>query len=478
MSTSYKIGVYLRISNEDENKNEESDSIKNQRLLVYDFIDSFQDLKNSKCFEYVDDGYSGTNFNRPSIKKLLDDIKINKINCIIVKDLSRFGRNYIEVSNYLENIFPFFNTRFIAINDNYDSNNNKYGLSDLDINFKNLIYDYYSKDLSNKIKSGKLERAKKGFYQGIVAPFGYKKSTKEKGKLEIDDETSSIVKTIFDLALKGKSNKEIAKYLNDNEIPTKEYFLNKNGLRNTNLNTDKKTIWFTSQVRTILINEVYIGNIVYNDKGKKCVCENTHQPIIRKDNFLKLQKDINYRNIEKSKNIFSNKLKCGYCQYSLSKSGKSYGCNSYQYDNSMECKNNNINLKKLEDTILSIINVFIDNFLDEEKNQICTSDKIKNLNYELNKIDKEKVLIYELYLNEELSKENYIQKKSFLQKKEEEINLLLSQYTNEDIFFDEVVQIKEYLKINKLTKEIVDYLINKIYIFKDNKIEILWKFKL
>lgn len=129
MSTSYKVGIYLRISNEDDNKSQESDSIKNQRLLIYDFIDSFQELKNSSCFEYVDDGYSGTNFNRPGVKTLLDDIKLNKINCIIVKDLSRFGRNYIEVSNYLENIFPFFDIRFIAINDNYDSNNNKYGLS-------------------------------------------------------------------------------------------------------------------------------------------------------------------------------------------------------------------------------------------------------------------------------------------------------------------------------------------------------------
>ena len=478
MSTSYKVGIYLRISNEDDNKNQESDSIKNQRLLIYDFISSFQELKNSACFEYVDDGYSGTNFNRPSIKSLLEDIKLNKINCIIVKDLSRFGRNYIEVSNYLENIFPFFNIRFIAINDNYDSDNSKYGLSDLDINFKNLIYDYYSKDLSKKIKSGKLERAKKGFYQGIVAPFGYKKSNKEKGKLEIDGETAPIVKTIFDLALKGKSNKEIAKYLNENEIPTKEYFLSKNGLRSSKSSDDKKAIWFTSQVRTILINEVYIGNIVYNDKGKKCVFENTHQPIIKKDDFLKLQKDINYRNIEKSKNIFSNKLKCGYCQYSLSKSGKSYVCNSYQYDNSMKCKDNSINFKELENTILKIINVFINNFLNKEKNEISILDRIENINYELNKINEKKILIYELYLNEDLTKEDYIQKKKFLQEKEEELNLLLAQHTNENTFFDELKQIKDHLKINNLTKEIVDYLINKIYIFEDNTIEILWKFKL
>lgn len=478
MISNYKIGIYLRISNEDKNKEDESNSIKSQRILVKDFIENSLELKNSTYFEYVDDGYSGTNFNRPNIKKLLDDIKINGLNCIIVKDLSRFGRNYIEVSNYLENIFPFLNVRFISINDNYDSNNSKYGLSDLDINFKNLIYDYYSKDLSKKIKSGKIEKAKKGFYQGVVAPFGYKKSKTEKGKLEIDKETAPIIETIFDLALKGKSNKEIANYLNQNKIPTKEYFLNKNGIRKNVLDENKKMIWFASQVRTIIINQVYIGNIVYSYKGEKCVCENMHKPIIEKEKFLSLQKNINYRNIEKSKDIFSNKIKCGYCRYSLLKSGKSYVCNSYKYNSNMECENNSINIKSLEETILKILNIFIENFIHIQSKKLCPKDVIKNINNELDKIDKENLIIYDLYLNEELTKESYLEKKKYLKNKKEELSVTLKEYRENTIFLNELEEKKNHLKINKLTKEIVEYFINKIYVFEDNRIDILWKFKL
>ena len=157
----YSIGVYLRVSIEDNNK-KESESIVNQKKLVNSFINSNNEFKNSNIYYYTDDGFSGSNFQRPAIKNLIEDIKIGKINCVIVKDLSRFGRNYIEVSDYLYKIFPFLNIRFIAVNDNYDSKNNKDNLLDLDIAFKNILHSYYINDLSKKVRTSKSTIAKQG----------------------------------------------------------------------------------------------------------------------------------------------------------------------------------------------------------------------------------------------------------------------------------------------------------------------------
>ena len=193
----FKIGAYIRISKENVN----NESIVNQENIIKSYIESNTEFKHCNITYYIDNGYSGSSFERPAMKKLIEDIKENKINCIIVKDLSRFGRNYIEVSNYLEKIFPFLNIRFIAINDNYDNYKDKNSICDLSISFKNIIHNYYIKDLSVKIKTGHRASAKQGNYIKTV-PFGYKRNKKTK-RLEIDEETAPIVKRIFELFVDG-----------------------------------------------------------------------------------------------------------------------------------------------------------------------------------------------------------------------------------------------------------------------------------
>ena len=191
----YNIGAYIRISNEEKDKLE-SNSINNQRVLINEYIAKHQDL--NLIDYYIDDGYSGTSFNRPAFKRLLEDIRDKKVNAIIVKDLSRFGRNHIEVDNYIENIFPVLNVRFISIIDGFDSLKNLDGVDDLIVPIKNLINDAYAKDISKKVKTVLITKKKNGEFVGSYAPYGYCKSKFDKHKFIIDEEASKIVKIIFE----------------------------------------------------------------------------------------------------------------------------------------------------------------------------------------------------------------------------------------------------------------------------------------
>ena len=186
----YNADLYLRLSKEDGDK-EESDSIINQKGLILDYLKSMEDIKIHEI--RVDDGYSGVNFNRPAFQQMLEDIKAGKVDCVITKDLSRFGRNHIEVGKYLEKIFPYLGVRFIAINDNYDSARSDTQTDNIIIPFKNLINDAYCRDISIKIRSNLEVKRKKGDFVGAFAPYGYRKSEADKNRLEIDEEARHVI---------------------------------------------------------------------------------------------------------------------------------------------------------------------------------------------------------------------------------------------------------------------------------------------
>ena len=408
----YKIAMYTRISKEDVEKNKiESESIVNQKSIIENFIKNNKELIESEIISYSDDGYVGSNFERPSIKQLLEDIKQGKINCIIVKDLSRFGRNYIEVSNYLDKIFPFFNIRFIAINDNYDSKNNKNCTTDLDISFKNILYSYYSKDLSTKVKTGLRAKAKKGQYISPFAPFGYKKNEITK-KLEIDEETAPIVKMIFELALEKNSLVNICKILNSMKVPTRSYFKVKNGIRKEYNNILDNKIWKYEDIRIILNNEVYTGcTITFKTKRVKCgsskimksddtlKIENTHEPIISKEIFNKVKsKNIEQSKDRKPKSIFSYKLRCGNCGYSLKYNylyqnkqvvDRKYFCYGSRETDNYICKNVNILESELENIVFESLKEQILLHLKDEKDEIAEKDKLKKQILKLEQKQKE-----------------------------------------------------------------------------------------
>ncbi len=411
----FNIAMYTRLSIEDKEKNNyESESITNQKTLIKNFIKSHKDFKEYNILSYSDDGFVGSNFERPAIKRLIKDVKDGKINCIIVKDLSRFGRDYIEVNNYLDKIFPFLNVRFISINDNYDSKTNKTTTTDIDIAFKNILYSYYSKDLSVKVKTGIKAKAKQGNYISAYAPFGYKKNINTK-RLEIEEETAHIVKMIFGYCLKGYSYSQICEILNKQNVLTRKEFKNKLKGKETNV----KEKWKKESIISIITNEVYIGNTIsFKRKRIKCgsnltiKCNedetikmlNTHKPIVSKEIFETVNKRIMKKNTSnniKNYSIFAYKVKCGYCKYCLNKKNtfkyclnkkntlkdkdvvnKVYYCRRYFEHKNLSCYNVNIDEQNLKKLVLEKI---------KEKLKDYKNIKQKSNNY----LDKEKDILLE-----------------------------------------------------------------------------------
>ncbi len=354
----YKVAGYLRISKEEK---EQTNSIANQKQIINSYI------KNKKDFKlvdyYIDDGYSGTNFNRPGFKKLLEDIKNEKVNTIIVKDLSRFARNYIDAGNYIENIFKTQKVRFISINDYFDSMDDSYYIEDI-LPIKNISYDFSAKDISRKVRSTLKIKQLKGEFIGVTAPYGYLKDPKDKHKFIIDKESAYIVKKIFNMILLGKSRKEIAEHLNNEKVPIPSLY------KVTKEKTSSNK-WNDEMVDRILKSETYTGTLIQNvktkpsyrvdklidvSKDKWIKIDNHHEVIITKDKFDKVQQILN-RKVKVNKNneidLFAGYLKCSHCGSSLtikkSKEKIYYYCSSYIRNK--KCIKYSINKKKLEQMV-------------------------------------------------------------------------------------------------------------------------------
>ena len=363
----WNMAAYMRLSKED-NENMISNSISNQRVLINEYIDKHQDL--NLIDYYIDDGYSGTSFNRPAFKRLLEDIRDKKVNAIIVKDLSRFGRNHIEVDNYIENIFPMLNVRFISIIDGFDSLKNSDGVDDLIVPIKNLINDAYAKDISKKVKTALITKKKNGEFVGSYAPYGYCKSKFNKHKFIIDEEASKIVKIIFEKTINGLSKKEIANILNEMKIETPiEHIKNRN----------ENKCWNSNMIYAILKNRVYTGDLIQqkrerlsyknhklmmNKEKDFIITKNHHRVIIDIEQFNTVQDIIKHStktNLNSKYDIFSGYLKCAECNSNLtvkkSKSYKYYTCSLYV--RKKEC-NNNHSIRKdiLEEKVVTEINNF------------------------------------------------------------------------------------------------------------------------
>lgn len=212
----YVIALYIRLSIEDYKY--DSLSIENQLLVLNEYAASMPEYLNAEILEFIDNGYSGTNFERPQVQKLIEMVRANRIDCIIVKDFSRFGRNSIETGYFIERVFPLFHTRFISISDDFDINNFKGDTGGMDVAFKYLISEYYSRDMSIKTKSAKYAKMQRGEYQSKICPYGYRKS--DDGRMEPDPEAAAVVQLIFQIAAEGSNGTAIAKELFRRDIPT------------------------------------------------------------------------------------------------------------------------------------------------------------------------------------------------------------------------------------------------------------------
>lgn len=300
-----KIAGYYRLSREDEDIKDESNSITNQRLLIKKYVSQDAELSQCEYCEFYDDGYSGTTMNRPGMKEMLEQIRSQKIQAVMVKDISRFSRDYIELGTYMEQIFPFMGIRFIAITDRYDSKDSAGCTVGMDIAFKSLLADFYCKDISVKVKSALAAKRKQGKYSTGLVPFGYEKDEADPYKLVVVPKEAEVIRYIFQLSVSGNNLTQICRKLNDEGVMTPlEYKNLRKKQKRKELQCSTK-LWQAGTVRTILTNESYIGNMVYEKTeqtavgyGKKTVkpkdewkvFKNHHEPIVEQEIFNAVQK--------------------------------------------------------------------------------------------------------------------------------------------------------------------------------------------
>ena len=386
---SYNACIYARLSRDDGDKLE-SDSIINQKALIRDFLSKHPEIH--AVSEKTDDGYSGVNFDRPAFQEMMEDIRSGKINCVVVKDLSRFGRNYIEAGNYIERVFPFLGVRFIAINDNYDSLDRNQSDS-LIIPFKNLINDAYCKDISVKIRSQLEIKRKKGQFIGAFAAYGYLKDEEDHNKLVVDTYALEIVRAIFKWKIQGMSQGRIANKLNmQGVLCPMEYKLSLGMKVQTNFRVHKKALWSSKAVTRILTNEIYTGVLVQgkvgtpNYKIKKIMprdeadwirVEGVIPVIIDRDMFDSVQmilaKDIRIAPEEDVVYPLSGFVKCADCGQNMVRKSYNAGGKSYSYficstrKAGKGCSTHSISEEKLMDVVLQMVSKQIDSVCEMEK---------------------------------------------------------------------------------------------------------------
>lgn len=509
------IAAYLRLSQEDvDMKNnslkDESNSIRSQRLLIQRFIHSRADLSGCPVLEFVDDGYTGTNFDRPQMQKMLSMIRGGEIQCVIVKDLSRFGRNYLAVGDYLEHVFPFLGIRFIAINDHYDSADYIGTTGGIDVAFRNLVYEQYSQDLSQKVKSAMHLKMAKGKYI-THCPYGYKKEPGVKHQMVVDPVTAPIVREIFLAAISGKKTTEIAAMLNDRQVPTPMEYkkLSRKGIQN-------KAMWSHQAVLRIIRDYKYTGAMVnfkcenetIRAKVQKrkasdewVIKENSHEPIVSHEEYELANGTI--RKVKPHKTVRHDQSDrvyyCGHCGRRLRKtfgSDEYYSCASALYHKDTACSKIRWSRTELEKIVLAAYRAQL-SLMEKEyrrSNQEKGMDPLRACREEQKKLSariasmaEQNLRLYEQYKAGEFDTETFLKQKSDLFKKktmmESDLETLQAQEESLVVQRDREGQKLRYLEeaapllqlSDEALKEEMYNFIEKVMIFSDAEIEIHWK---
>ena len=526
MNKIYNAAVYLRLSREDgdvvSGGKIESNSISNQKELVTDYLKSHPDLKLYSI--YTDDGYSGVNFERPEFQRMLNDIRSGAVNCVVVKDLSRFGRNYIESGRYIEKIFPMLGVRFIAITDNYDSVNETYG-NDMIVPFKNLINDAYCRDISIKIRSHMDIKRRNGEYIGAFAAYGYLKDPKNKNHLIVDEYAADVVRDIFAMKLCGLSLQAIADKLNSEGTLSPIQYKKSIGVPlESSFQKAVKPGWSYNAVLRILQNEVYTGTTVQgksttpNYKIKKRVhidkcdwvrVEKTHDAIVSQYDFRLVQSLLrrDTRVSPDSGRLYplAGLVFCGDCGAAMWRKvttykGKKYfyyACSGNKKDKG-SCSCHSISEEKLQTAILEMLKNHVKNILSlaraveiinqapEESNRIQLQDaRIEKLKEELAASAKHQKNLYEDYRDGILSRDEYVMLKEQYERDDDRIQDAVRkiEQNRADILANKTLKsewldmIRKYEDAGQLDRNMVISLIDKIEIYEHGVISIHYRFE-
>ena len=522
--------IYMRLSRDDESYGD-SVSIETQRKLLRQYV---AENHISVYDEYVDDGFSGTSFDRPDFQRMIADVDSGKVNCIIVKDLSRFGREYIQTGFYLEIDFPSRGVRFIAVNDNEDTEN---GLSDF-APFKSLFNDFYAKDTSRKIKAAFEAKYRAGENITTFAPLGYRKDPDQKNHLIVDENTRWIVERMFEMAASGYGAYRICHVFFDEKVPTPAWLHHEQDGSFGNIfdgqPEDKRYNWTVPMVKKILSDQLYLGHTVHGrqakisykskkrieqPKEKWVVVENTHEPIISANLFNRVQQQIERRHRQSkggTTQIFSGLLRCADCgwieSYGINRSHKTptayYRCRKYA-ERQEACTPHYVRYDVLYAYVLSRLQYWINAVQRDEKTileQLLTaanSDhtaannraamELKNAEKRLKKLDDMLIRLYEDRQSETITERNFLLLSQKYQQEQEELTAkmqtLTAQLTEAKQQTDNVEKwvetVKQYSSPTELTAELLNALVEKIVIheavkrpgkIRDQKIEIFYRF--
>lgn len=520
----WRAALYIRLSKEDGDKGE-SNSVTSQREILKEFIKLHPDIKLYDF--YVDDGFTGTNFDRPDFVRMMEDIYSGNVNCVIVKDLSRFGRNYTDSGNYLDNVFARLRVRFIALNNGVDtaSDNMNAATQCISVGVTNVINESVAATTSVNVRGTLNVNRAQGKFIGSFPTYGYLKDPDDHHKLIVDEEVAPVVRSIFDKFISGRSIIGITKELNEEGIPNPSKYKRLKGFNYKHPSGKSDDgLWSDSSVRRILKNEMYIGNMVQGKnttisyKIKKCrpiqkenwiIVENTHEPIVSKDIFEKAQslfnKNIRVAPNKKEVDLFSGFVKCADCYRAMHKKTNvhSYGtyhyykCSTARKMNKNACGNHTIRIDKLEDAVLTVIQNMVDVAIEMDdilkkinslgkrkkeykhlektmKTQVDERDKCKRMMIDLYPDWKNGIITQEEYL---LLKQELSEKIEALDKTIKNLNETAKKYAegvNDENEF--IAHFKSCGKIKFLTRNLLVELVDEILIHEGGGITVKFKF--
>lgn len=512
-----KLAGYYRLSQEDVDMKsnalkDESNSIHSQRLLCQRFLSENSDLSHLQFEEFIDDGFSGTNFERPEFQRMMNLVKSGEIQCIIVKDLSRFGRDYLQVGDYLEHILPFLGVRFISINDHYDSNRYLGTTGGIDIAFRNLIYQKYSQDLSEKVKSAMHLKMSKGAYV-THCPYGYMKKPGIKHQMFPDPETAPIVREIFLSVINGKKSTEIAAELNRRKVPTpmQHKRLSRKGQENA-------VMWSHQAVLRIIKEYKYTGAMVNFrcenreirakvqskiPQDKWVIVENQHEAIVTHEEYEAANQQIStpkrgtVTRTDQRDRIYY----CGHCGRKLRKTfglDEYFSCPTKLYVHDCECKDIFWSKSDLENILLEVYRKQL--YALKEEINLPTADRpqdslteylklAKQISKQIDDCNSDRIQQYEAYREGKIGKDVFLEQKHAALKRKEQLEAQLEEIENEmqktkssqkegderQKQIQRVVQVLDKSEV-ELKNDMLNA-VDRVILYSNNQMEIRWKEK-
>lgn len=521
-TTLWKPALYIRLSREDGDR-EESNSIASQRELLTEFTNAQTDMAAPRL--YVDDGHTGTDFDRPDFQRMIVDLRAGIVNCVIVKDLSRFGRNYVGVGEYLEHVFPLLNVRFISVSDNVDSYLDPRSVNNLVVPFKNILNDEYARDISNKVRASLDLKRRQGKFIGSFASYGYRKDPDDHSRLLIDETAAAVVRDIFDWFLAGTSVLGIAKRLNEQRIPNPSAYKRQQGMNYCHPASDKLDgLWPDSSVRRILRNPLYTGTMVQGKNRMKSyklhiseavpkeewiTVEQTHEAIIPQELFDQAQslfeRDTRTAPTRKQVYVFSGFLRCADCGKAMNRKqiSQPYGsyhyyiCSTFKKQHKGACTKHTIRSDRLEQAVLETLRsqialaVEMDELIAEINRSGARSRSADHLQAERaqltaerERIEQMKLSLYPDWKAGDISREEYHQLKEQFEQQQARLDTRLASLqarideaqNGVDETNSFLSQFVKYRSLQTLTREVVVELIDMIYVHEGGKITIKFKF--